>query len=180
MPAKRPGFFNRHSSGGQPALAAPVTGRSSPQKATYTNPIVPEEEDIEIKDQAVEADLPVTNGGYVFVESPSSKARAARALEKEKSKHSRGPSSHLMGEMEMLSGPLASNNSNNNSDFGVPKDRVKGLPTPPVGPVLPDFDDLIRTTSRQRDTLAVGDEYGGASVKRKTSMVKKLKDKMVK
>jgi hypothetical protein len=71
-----------------------------------------------------------------------------------------------------------------------PNNRVKNLPTPPVGPVLPDFDDLMvsRKASRSPVPPTAGSGSGGAGaggaeeggVKRKPSVVKKLRDRMVK
>jgi hypothetical protein len=66
--------------------------------------------------------------------------------------------------------------------------RVKTLPTPPVGPVLPDFDDLMvsRKASRSPALPGGGGGAGGGGggdeggVKRKPSVVKKLRDRMVK
>ena len=72
----------------------------------------------------------------------------------------------------------------------VPVNRVKGLPTPPVGPVMPDFGDLVisRSGSLRRSGAnspslvpdMQAQQAGGGTVKRKTSMVKKLKDRMAK
>ena len=55
--------------------------------------------------------------------------------------------------------------------------RVKTLPTPPVGPVLPDFEDLMATRKASRSPALANEESG---VKRKPSVVKKLRDRMVK
>jgi hypothetical protein len=54
--------------------------------------------------------------------------------------------------------------------------RAKNLPTPPVGPVLPDFDDLMVTRKASRSPALAAEE----GVKRKPSVVKKLRDRMVK
>lgn len=53
----------------------------------------------------------------------------------------------------------------------------KDLPAPPIQPVMPDFGDLV---SRRRPSIA--DEMPGnaAGVKRKTSVVKKFKERVVK
>jgi len=60
---------------------------------------------------------------------------------------------------------------------GTAINRVKTLPTPPVGPVLPDFEDLMVTRKASRSPALVNEESG---VKRKPSVVKKLRDRMVK
>ncbi|RSH80339.1 uncharacterized protein EHS24_008915 [Apiotrichum porosum] len=58
--------------------------------------------------------------------------------------------------------------------FGPRKD----LPSPPVGPVMPDFHDMV--DHRRRVSAANADDAGVATVKRKTSVVKKFKDRVVK
>lgn len=59
--------------------------------------------------------------------------------------------------------------------------RVKTLPLPPVGQVMPDFDDIVTRRRGMSGTLTPGtDEEGAGGVKRKTSIVKRLKDRMVK
>lgn len=64
--------------------------------------------------------------------------------------------------------------------------RVKTLPTPPVGPVLPDFDDLMVSRKASRSPALPGGGGVGSGggdeggVKRKPSVVKKLRDRMVK
>lgn len=137
-PGEKKGIFNRS------------TKPSSPQKQAFVAPL----ED--------EAGLP-DHSDFVFVESPNSKARAARALQKEQS----GPVDYTAtqaADMELLMDTPVQN--------GKParpaKTRTKTLPMPPVGPVLPDFDDLMPTRTVSRDE----------GVKRKTSVVKKFKDRM--
>lgn len=64
-----------------------------------------------------------------------------------------------------------------------PVNRVKNLPTPPVGPVLPDFDDLMvsRRTSRSPGIAGAGAGVEDPSaVKRKPSVVKRLRDRVAK
>lgn len=51
--------------------------------------------------------------------------------------------------------------------------RDKFLPQPPVGPVMPDFDDLA--PRRRSSTTGFAE---AAQVKRKTSVVKKIKDRV--
>lgn len=59
--------------------------------------------------------------------------------------------------------------------------RVKTLPLPPVGQVMPDFDDIVTRRRGMSGTLTPGtDDEGTGGVKRKTSIVKRLKDRMVK
>ncbi|WVQ69976.1 uncharacterized protein L199_008200 [Kwoniella botswanensis] len=176
---KRPGFFSRTSSGG---------GRDSPSKRSVQPPIptnlfnsnvVPESSSNETIDENVldegerddELDMEkmVPSGagsGFVLVESPSSKARALRALQKEQSHHHHH---HRSGS--------ASAGTGNGGVSNVPANRAKYLPTPPVAPVMPDFNDILTPPSRKNSPLEVPDEGG---LKRKTSMVKKLKDRMAK
>jgi len=49
---------------------------------------------------------------------------------------------------------------------------------PPVGPVMPDFDDLV--PRRRSSAQAYEPDPVGSNMKRKTSVVKKLKDRVVK
>lgn len=59
--------------------------------------------------------------------------------------------------------------------------RVKTLPLPPVGQVMPDFDDIVAGRTRNGSlTPGTDEEGGGGGVKRKTSIVKRLKDRIVK
>ena len=90
---------------------------------------------------------------YVLTESPHSKARAIRALQKEQSAR------------EQAELPTSR-----------PSDRVKTLPTPPVAPVLPDFDDIIP----RRSSPGVNDDGSGVGIRRKSSVVKKLRDRIAK
>ncbi len=92
---------------------------------------------------------------YVLVQSPHSKARALRALRKEQ----------LAREQAEL--PSAQ-----------PSNRVKTLPTPPVAPVLPDFDDIV--PPRRAFPEYTANEVMGGGVRRKGSVVKKLRDRIVK
>ena len=97
-----------------------------------------------------------SNGAdFAFVESPHSKARAIRALRKEQS--AREQAENVAAQ---------------------PINRVKILPAPPVAPVLPSFDDIM---SQPRASTESGvDEGSAAGVRRKPSVVKKLRDRMTK
>jgi len=131
---------------------------------------------------------------FVFVDAPESKARAEHALPREQ-KEARGPRERVpSGDDAGLNGTAASGlygsqagvvetlatpegHAHSANPFGEPDTnrgsngrsgggRVKTLPTPPVGPVLPDFNDL----------MPVRADDGG--VKRKTSVVKKLRERI--
>jgi hypothetical protein len=132
--------------------------------------------------------------GFEFVESPDSKDRAARAIHREqrekRERRERGSSGEDAGMIAPVGTisfagkngagvveSIAESNGNVRSvdPFDVSNSRTgngksatatKNLPTPPVGPVLPDFRDLMP---------ARADEGG---VKRKTSMVKKLRERI--
>ncbi|WWC89899.1 uncharacterized protein L201_004828 [Kwoniella dendrophila CBS 6074] len=198
LESKRPGFFSRGSgsnSGGRNSpskkLAPPIPTNlsnsnvptiqsnnnnntdnaifqdSSNNATTQRNGNLAEELD-EPEDDEEELEKMVPSGagsGFVLVESPSSKVRALRALQKER-EHSHGHHNRSY--------------SNNDGVSSVPANRTKYLPTPPVAPVMPDFDDLLspHPPPRRNSPLEVPTEEGG--LKRKTSMVKKLKDRMVK
>lgn len=131
---------------------------------------------------------------FVFVESPDSKARATRALHSDqrekREQRERGLGSEgagmngttgsaphgIKGEtVETLADTNGSGQSvnlfdgldnNRGSNGRGSGGRVRNLPTPPVGPVLPDFGDL----------MPVRAEDGG--VKRKASVVKKLRERI--
>lgn len=97
--------------------------------------------------------------GYTIVESPSSKARAIRALQREAEHHTRSAS------------------------YGATPSSRRAMAAPPVAPVLPEFDDYWSRREKVRfdsDTLDNGDLRETKELKRKTSMVKKLRDRIVK
>jgi len=56
--------------------------------------------------------------------------------------------------------------------------RVKSLPTPPVGPVLPNFDDLMVTRTMSRSPA--NEQEGVNSVRRMPSVVKKFGKRIAK
>ena len=91
--------------------------------------------------------------GFVLAESPHSKARALRALRKEQQAREQAG--------------------------GLPIDRVKTLPTPPVAPVFPEFISEPPTRSANPNEGFSGGSRG-QEVKRKTSMVKKFRDRIAK
>jgi hypothetical protein len=163
-----------------------VYGRSpSPKKPTYT--------------MAFEEEPPLPEAGdFVFVESPNAKTRAAAAQREIRAKErglSQGDSSWDLAPPVATNGnavetlqdtPVKNgtthghgttmNGSTSSSSGGLTgrQKRVKNLPTPPVMPVLPDFDDLLATRTMSRT-----DRYdSGEVVKRKPSIVKKLKDRI--
>ncbi|OWZ70842.1 hypothetical protein AYX14_03735 [Cryptococcus neoformans] len=97
--------------------------------------------------------------GYTIVESPSSKARAIRALQREAEHHTRSAS------------------------YGATPSPRMAMAAPPVAPVLPEFDDYWSRREKVRfdsDTLDNGGLRETKELKRKTSMVKKLRDRIVK
>ncbi|ODO10758.1 hypothetical protein I350_01355 [Cryptococcus amylolentus CBS 6273] len=112
-----------------------------------------------------------TNPSIQIVESPSSKARALRALQKEASLGKSSSASASVPASTPQSGP------------GLR--RKPSANAPPVAPVLPEWDDYW--TRQGKKGSASGDssllDDGGqvketTQLKRKTSMVKKLRDKM--
>nr|XP_019013699.1 uncharacterized protein I206_01770 [Kwoniella pini CBS 10737]OCF52480.1 hypothetical protein I206_01770 [Kwoniella pini CBS 10737] len=187
--SKRPGFFAR-TSGNQSSSG----GRNSPNKKpilphnSFSNSSIPTtnsittpndvfaEVDESLKDnlnkqgnpEDFEKIIPSTAGsGFILVESPSSKARVLKALQKEQ-QHNHHHHHHVR-----------SNSHSKHDENGIstiPANRAKYLPTPPVAPVMPDFNDILAPT-RKTSPMELGvPEEGG--LKRKTSMVKKLKDRM--
>lgn len=97
---------------------------------------------------------------------------------------------------EEITEPLASLSTNGNTNghgrnldvhsYGsnVMRRPSKNLPQPPVLPVMPDFEDLVaarRRGSSSKDYLAEVEAAPGAgNMKRKTSVVKKLKERVSK
>lgn len=73
------------------------------------------------------------------------------------------------GRSKSVSGDL-----NPNAYSNVMRRPSKNLPQPPVGPVMPDFDDLVRRRGSANNYLSAELDPAGAPVKRKTSVVKKL------
>ncbi|ADV19588.1 hypothetical protein I305_03019 [Cryptococcus gattii E566] len=100
-----------------------------------------------------------SKNGYTIVESPSSKARAIRALQREAEHHTRSAS------------------------YGATPSPRRTTAAPPVAPVLHDFDDYWYRREKVRfnsDKLDSGELKEVKELKRKTSMVKKLRDRIVK
>ena len=188
---KRPTFFSRNSGKSSPQKTSPLG--STPDELTVLDEDIPEEAGIIPSESS--------GSGFVLVESPHSKARAMKALHKEREEAARraAAASGLMDNPSVPSAqsePMLSQSDNPRmppSDtmasltYGVPPmNRVKGLPTPPIGPVIPDFDDLVvsRTRSRQRAVSTsdgqrdLGVPEDGSGLRRKTSMVKKIKERI--
>lgn len=118
-----------------------------------------------------------TGSGFVLVESPNSKARAMRALKREQE------AARNTANQEQITSTSSNNRSVGNAGNEQPRTskRDKNLPLigpPPVGPVLPTFEDLQPRRGSGGDAFGGGD-MDGAPVKRKPSMVKKLREKMV-
>ena len=153
--------------------------------------------------------------GFVVVDSPNSKAKSKGAPTQlpPPIDFSSQPSENLLDEGDFISPSQTQSYSQSHSysqslgqgqthlhprsgergergERGYqPKNRVKNLPTPPVGPVLPDFDDLMvsRKASRSPSGYSSQQPQGGGvaageagAVKRKPSVVKRMRDKMVK
>jgi len=109
--------------------------------------------------------------GYVVVDSPNSKAKSKGAP-------TRLPPSIYPPEEQLTENLIDDQPAGNARGApAFPVNRVKNLPTPPVGPVLPDFEDLMVSRKASRSPALAPEESG---VKRKPSVVKKLRDRMVK
>ena len=182
--SKRPGFFARSGDRNSPRLAEPLPEMDLPEL------------DVAEEGGVVHSESG-TGSSFVFVESPDSKARALRALRREEAKRtqgmvssqSQGPNPTNVG-METLAmdDPSGMSHSETTPYFPPPMNRVKGLPNPPIGPVMPEFEDLAasRPSSRSRgisaSALPSSGESGGVEssggVRRKPSVVKKLKDRV--
>ncbi|WRT67268.1 uncharacterized protein IL334_004235 [Kwoniella shivajii] len=163
--SRRPGFFARTSGGGKNSPAKKPTNLSTSSSNSNSLTNVPtvsltntQNDDIfEQQEDYQEMVVPSSAGsGFVLVESPSSKARAMKALKKEQESHHEHHHNHVIS--------------------SVPANRTKYLPKPPVAPVMPDFNDIM-PPQRKNSPLEVPEDTG---LKRKTSMVKKLKDRMAK
>ncbi len=131
-------------------------------------------------------------GAFVLIESPNSKARARRAMTREKeaaitAATASAAATDLASTTTATSSarsspvdPVASSASEHFRLFHASsKRRDKSLPRPPpppVEPVLPTFDDL-QPQSRRGSTPEMMSE--GSNMKRKSSMIKKLREKMV-
>lgn len=113
----------------------------------------------EMEGEGIEEMGPDSTGtDFVFVESPHSKARALRALRKEQ----------LAREQAAMPAPQPQSVNRNMT-----------LPTPPVYPVLPSFDDILASRKVTPPSGDVDEALGGG-VRRKPSVVKKIRDRMVK
>ena len=172
---------------GRSPHADPTARSPSPKKPSYT--------------MAFEEETPLPEAGdFVFVESPNAKTRAATAQRgnaaKERAHSYEDPSWTLAppvptngNAVETLQDSTRNgltngqggtiNGSTSLSSSGLSgrpstKNRAKNLPTPPVMPVFPDFDDLLPTRTMSRTDK----HESGEGVKRKPSMVKKLKDRI--
>ncbi|ORY27200.1 and other transporter-domain-containing protein [Naematelia encephala] len=95
--------------------------------------------------------------GIMLVESPSSKARAIEAMHREQDHQRQHDQYQHEHQTQFQHAPVSSR----------PIDRVKRLPTPPVAQVMPNFNDLVDQPKRD-----------DAGLRRKTSMVKKFRDRI--
>lgn len=111
------------------------------------------------------------SNGFVVIDSPNSKAKARGAPTQLPP-----PTQGAQASEDLLDDDLE-DESLRPPAFPA-ANRVKNLPTPPVGQVLPDFSDLM-VNRRQSRSPGIETESSG-SVKRKPSVVKKLRDRMVK
>ncbi|WVR05295.1 hypothetical protein IAU60_002309 [Kwoniella sp. DSM 27419] len=166
---KKPGFFTRtsgrnspkKSGSGTPGATAPALSQGDSGVAiTTTSPDTEADIKLDMEDVALEhMALPtVSSNGYALVESPSSKARALRALRKEQED--------------------ARSTSTTTAASAPAPARPKNLPTPPIAPVMPDFNDIVPPPRKNSPLEVPGDAHDG--LKRKTSMVKKLRERIAK
>lgn len=141
-------------------------------------------------------DMEGDGDGFVVVDSPNSKAKQRGApTQLPPPIFSRHQASEDLLDDDLDNGNLRLPESKSRSQATYPtKNRTKNLPTPPVGPVLPDFADLMvsRKASRSPSGYNQNGNSSGTStgntppnqeeggVKRKPSVVKKLRDRMVK
>ncbi|WVQ98833.1 hypothetical protein IAU59_005964 [Kwoniella sp. CBS 9459] len=194
-PSKRPGAGTGHSSNTSISGQAGSGSGSGAGSGTALASIPSQSQHetgagVEMYEDAAEELVPSTGGsGFVLVESPSSKARAMRALKKEQEAASQH---HQHGHHHHQQNQHQGGHGQNGVPAAPPTaQRTKYLPQPPVAPVIPDFDDILPQPQRRASPLDVSQEKyeagGGLTVnrgdeglKRKTSMVKKLRDKMAK
>lgn len=137
---------------------------------------------------AVDQISPTSENDFVLVESPS------KSRKKQSISDGSGSGSGSVGEngippvpaippsMSFRGGLASAGNTapaqrRLKDDSFRPLDRVKTLPPPPVGQVIPDFDDLIQRKPSPNN-LGTGEETQGNGLRRKTSVVKKIKDRM--
>jgi hypothetical protein len=151
MPTSSPPTEKPVDASRRPPLFDRVSGRASPQRSG-TAPFPMEIDGVE--------EMSPDGTDFVFVESPHSKARAMRALRKEQ---------------------LSREQAEYWRTTTQPVNRVKTLFTPPIAPVLPDFDDIVPPMRESPVGGSVDEPIGGGvGVRRKTSVVKKLRDRIVK
>ncbi|OCF36475.1 hypothetical protein I316_01724 [Kwoniella heveanensis BCC8398] len=198
-PSKRPGASTGHSSTtsisgqagtGSGSNTSGLASGAGSGTALATIPSQSQNENaagVDMYEDAPEQLVPSGSGsGFVLVESPNSKARAMRALKKEQEAAAGHHHHHHRSN---------SNSQAQNGVPAVPANRAKYLPQPPIAPVIPDFDDILPqrrpspldVSQQERNEGGGGSGSGGLSVsrgdeglKRKTSMVKKLRDKIAK
>jgi hypothetical protein len=167
-PDKQPPVFSRHQNQNQ--------NRTSSYESTNDKDVFQDaQETLEFNPTTTTPDF--TNpDGFVVIDSPNSKAKSKGAptrLPPPIYPPSGGPTENLIDENDQLRPP-------SRSRAGPTMNRVKTLPTPPVGPVLPDFEDLMVSRKASRSPALAAEESGNGGVKRKPSMVKKMRDRMVK
>lgn len=133
-----------------------------------------------------------TDKEFVFVDSPKSKTRkqkeisaAAAVVDDIPPVPALPPSISYNGGLSTSGHASRSNSRSNGTSTGEgfrPLDRVKTLPPPPVGQVMPDFGDLVAhqppPNVRRGSNMEVGDGEGSIGVRRKGSVVKKIKERI--
>ncbi|KAL7423996.1 hypothetical protein Q5752_001581 [Cryptotrichosporon argae] len=137
-----------------------------PQRAS---PAKHRQEYFEEEDLAANSTEP---NGFVLVESPSSKARALKALKREQ-REREGSSSRELSSPSGETSPTAGTQAGNTHSTKL-RTLPKTLPQPPVAPVMPDFNDLV--AGRSNWALAVPEHE--STIRRKPSLVKKLKERI--
>lgn len=77
-------------------------------------------------------------------------------------------------------GHKASGDLNLKAYSNVMRRPSKNLPQPPIGPVMPDFEDLVHARRGSASNYLAAEVAPEAGIKRKTSVVKKIKERVTK